>query len=386
MSQQMQIQFRSGQPISFTATRSFALGNTGLTVPTGSEIRFDGTQVSFEGHAPIMMPQFRGALKLGWIVPSERYNPNDRSAMRPISAGMQVRPAEGGNPMQPRPRQTIDTSQVESEEREVSNVNAHAQATRDRNAVNYRREGGEVVRNNRGQMEVIEDQEGTAVRGLKTPAKQTTNLERTTPQAAIQQANAVRIDPGQGRTREEMMAEMDEEARAEYEAEILSRRAVYDPESVNQVVGRVAPPGTRNTEGFQVKGSVGGGVDVADLGGTGVAGPAQVSVVEEGGIKFTNTNGPKKNVRLVPANQAPKPSNGTNGGGQNDGLCRQIAKSICPEFPDNYVFNDPVRKKIARLQADYDDRPDIIRAVAAADTDPEVRQRLVQEFPHAFGG
>jgi hypothetical protein len=61
-----------------------------------------------------------------------------------------------------------------------------------------------------------------------------------------------------------------------------------------------------------------------------------------------------------------------------------IARSICPDFPENYVFTDPVRKKIARLQADYEDRPDIIRAVAAADVDPEVRSRLIQEFPEAF--
>lgn len=388
-----QIQFRAGQPHTFTATRTFDLGTTGLKVPRGSEILFDGTQVMFEGHPPVIMPQLRGALKVGWLVLATNYNPHDRSAMRPVSAGMQVRPAEGGNPMQPQARQQINTSQVESEEREVRNVNQHAQETRARNATNYRREGGEVVRNNRGEMEVIEDQEGTAVRTLKTPAKQNTNLEKTNPYTAIQDANNVRIDPGQGKTREEMMAEMDEDSRAVYEAELLSHKAAYDPEGASQsmshVVGRVKAPGTKHTEGFQVHGSVGGGVDVADLGGTGVAGKDQVTVVEENGIKFTNTNGPKKNVRLVPANQAPAPKPASNGHAQGNGgdaLCRQIARAICADFPDNYVFTDPIRKKIARLQADYDDRPDILRAVAAADTDPEVRQRLVSEFPHAFGG
>lgn len=378
MNQPMQMpSFRSGQPHTFKATRSFDLGTTGLKVPKGGEVHFDGTMVNFEGHPPIVMPQLRGAIKVGWLVPTAQYNPN--AQLRPVSARLQVRPADGGNPMQPRPKVSIDTSQVESEEREVNNVNAHAQATRARNQTNYRRDGGEVVRNNLGEMEVIEDQEGVAVRALKTPAKQATNLERTTPQAAIQQANNVRIDPGQGRTREEMMADMDPEARAEYEADIMSRKAAYDPEGASQVVGHVPAPGSRQTEGFNVKGSVGGGVDVADMGGTGVAGKNQVSVVEEGGIKFTNTNGPKKNVRLVPATQAAP-------NGPGDGMARQIAKAICQDFPDNYIFSDPVRKKIARLQADYDDRPDVIRAVAAADTDPEVRQRLLQEFPHAFGG
>ena len=92
---------------------------------------------------------------------------------------------------------------------------------------------------------------------------------------------------------------------------------------------------------------------------------------------MTNTNGPGTVKR--PA--APVPVNG-----QNDDQARTIAKAICPDFPDNYVFTDPIRKKIARLQADYEDRPDVIKAVAAADTDPEVRARLIEEFPGAFGG
>jgi hypothetical protein len=63
---------------------------------------------------------------------------------------------------------------------------------------------------------------------------------------------------------------------------------------------------------------------------------------------------------------------------------RKIAKSICPDFPESYDFAAPARKKIARLQADFEDRPDVIRAVAAADTDLELRNRLFVEFPGAF--
>lgn len=380
-----QITFRPGQPIDFTATKTFDLGTTGLKVVKGMEIGFDGTMVFIPGHPQVVMPQLRAALKTGWLVPSQNYNPN--MVVRPISAGMSVRPAEGGNPMAPRPRVAINTSQVESEEREVQSVSAHAAQTRQRNTGNYRRDGGEEVLSQRG-FEVIEDQEGTPVRALKTPAKQVTNLEKTNPFAAIQQANNVRIDPGEGRSREDMLAEMDEESRMAYEMERASRIAAYDPEQAAQIVNNVASPGTQFREGMVIKGSVGGGVAVEDLGGTGGAAKAQVTTVEEGGIRFTNTNGPKKNVRLVP-------TNGTNGGAPKppaqpasgaDGMARQIARSICPDFPDNYVFGDPVRKKIARLQADFEDRPDVIRAVAAADTDPEVRSRLLEEFPHAFAG
>lgn len=369
----------------FTATKTFDLGTTGLKVVKGMEIGFDGSMVYIPGHPQVMMPQLRAALKTGWLVPSQHYNPN--MVVRPVSAGMSVRPAEGGNPMAPRPRVAINTSQVESEEREVRSVSAHAAETRQRNSGNYRREGGEEVRSQRG-FEVIEDQEGTPVRALKTPAKQVTNLEKTNPFAAIQEANSVRIDPGEGVSREEMMEAMDEETRAAYELERASRMAAYDPQQAAEIVNRVTAPGTQFREGMAIKGSVGGGVEIADMGGTGDA-PAQTSVVEMEGMRFTNTNtgAPKKNARLVPTNG--------NGNGTTrhaapvtgaDGMARQIARSICADFPDNYVFGDPIRKKIARLQADFEDRPDIIRAVAAADTDPEVRQRLLQEFPHAFAG
>lgn len=382
-----QITFRPGQPIDFTATKTFDLGTTGLKVIRGMEIGFDGTMVFIPGHPQVVMPQLRAALKTGWLVPSANYNPN--AVVRPISANMAVRPAEGGNPMAPRARIPINTSQVESEEREVQNVSSHAAATRQRNTGNYRREGGEEVRSQRG-FEVIEDQDGEVVRGgLKTPAKQVTNLEKTNPFAAIQQANNVRIDPGEGRSREEMLAEMDEESRRAYEMERASRIAQYDPQQAAEIVNSVSAPGIQFREGMVIKGSVGGGTEIEDLGGTGGHARAQVTTTESEGIRFTNTNGPKKNVRLVPANgangngtakQVAAPGNGA------DGMARQIARSICADFPDNYVFGDPIRKKIARLQADFEDRPDIIRAVAAADTDPEVRQRLLQEFPHAFAG
>ena len=377
-----QITFRPGQPMDFTATKTFDLGTTGLKVVKGMEVGFDGTMVFIPGHPQVVMPQLRAALKTGWLVPSQSYNPN--MVVRPVSANMSIRPAEGGNPMAPRARIPVNTSQVESEEREVQSVSAHASRTRQLNTGNYRREGGEEVRSQRG-YEIIEDQEGTPVRALKTPAKQVTNLEKTNPFAAIQQANNVRIDPGEGVSREEMMAAMDEETRMAYEMDRASRIAAYDPEQAAHIVANVAGPGTQFREGLTIKGSVGGGVEIADMGGTGDT-PAQTSVVEMEGVTFrnTNTNSPKKNVRLVPTNGAPKQVSAPVDGA--DGMARQIARSICGDFPDNYQFGDPVRKKIARLQADYEDRPDIIRAVAAADTDPDVRARLLTEFPHAFAG
>jgi len=326
------------------------------------------------------MPQLRGAVKTGWIVLATKYDPNDMSSSIPRPAGVQVRNAQGGNPMDPPTRTLVTTA--DAEEREVGNVRNHARGVQDRNT-NYRTTQGRRVNGS------AEAQEGVEVRRLTTPTKWETNLERTSPGEAISQANSVRVQPGEGRSREDVMANMSEEEREEYLSRIEAHRNSYateeDPQALRErqanqavldrrVVGRVAAPQTTQKEGFTVNNSVGGGTEIADVSGMG--GPVAESVTESEGMTFRNTNvgKPKPSARpIVPAASA-----------SDMDTRRKIARSICPDFPDNYVFDDPIRKKIARLQADFDDRPDVIRAVAAADTDLEVRQRLVEEFPGAF--
>lgn len=372
-----QIQFRAGQPQTFVATRSFALGTTGMTIPAGATIEFDGNMASYAGMPPVPAPQLRGALKVGWITPEASYDPN-APAQRPVSAGIQMRPADSGNPMDPKPRTTVTSTTIEDEERMVGNVADHAAATRDRNQINYRR-GNEnrAVRPGDSGYQVIEPQDGVPVRSLKTAAKQGGDV--THAQSAISQANNVRIDPGQGKTREQMMAEMSPEQRAQYASELAGKAAAYDGEAANRIVASInSGPSVQEREGFKVTNQVGGGTEIFDAGGTGVAGEEQVSVVESEGIKFTNTNGPKKNVRLVDNQAQAAPSN------VDDATCRTIARSFCPDFPDNYDFTASVRKKIARLQADFEDRPDVIRAVVASDPDGNVKRRIIEEFPEVF--
>jgi len=398
-----QIQFRSGHVQVFVATRSFALGSSGITVPKGAEVEFDGTSVSYAGMAPIMMPQLRGALRTGWLVPSNRYDP-DAPEERPQPAGMTMRAADGGNPMDPAPRRPVNMD-IDHEEREVGNVNDHAAATRQRNQDNYRRQRTARSESTAGQRYLgvsVEPQDGVPVPGIEFQTIAGERAKRSSVDtmkagAVISQAQKVRVRPGVGRTREELLEEArrngatDEEL-MEYEMELAAARATkpVDAEPQRQVVGRVRAPQARTTEGFQLTPEVGGGTEIADLGGTG--GQNRTEVIEEGGIRFTTTNGPRRGVRLVDKNaqaqeaqEAPPPAPATrNVDAADDAVCRTIAVAICPDFPDNYRFGDPIRKKIARLQADYDDRPDVIRAVAAAETDGEVKRRLIEEFPEAF--
>jgi len=171
---------------------------------------------------------------------------------------------------------------------------------------------------------------------------------------------------------------------AEYEEELSAMRANHGIVGQPMVVGHVPAPQVQQREGFNITNSVGGGVEIADMGGTGGAGKAQEAVIEAEGIRFTTTNGPKKGVRLIDKgtkNPSPSLSPGSNG---DDAMCRKIAKAICADFPSNYVFTDPPRKKMARLHADFDDRFDVIRAVAAAETDGGIKRQLIEEFPEAF--
>lgn len=393
MSPQTQIQFQHGVFRKFVAARSFALGNSGVNIQKGGELEFDGQNYVYEGSAPQPMPQLRGALKAGWIVLEENYDEADDSASIPQAAGVRMRNANGGNPMDPQVRYPVTTT--DAEEREVGNVAQYSQQTRNANA-NHRPGQRQAPASN----VMASAQDGREVRKLSNPAYQPpVDLEKTSATEAIRQLDrATKVQPGRGLTREEMVANLPEEERQEYLARIDAKRSNYgdeDPQAqaerdrnkkllaqqgrlvdsqTPQVVGRVASsPTTRTEGGFNITNHVGGGTETVDLTGLDTPSENKMSVVESEGLKFTNTNVGRPKV--APAAAAPT--------GPVDNR-RRIAKSICPDFPDNYVFDDSARKKIARLQADYDDRPDVIRAVAAADTDTELRDRLVEEFPEAF--
>jgi len=322
---------------------------------------------------------------MGWIVPEAEYDPN--ITLQPISAGISMRNPDGGNPMDPqKPRIAVTT--VDAEEREVRNVQAHAQKTRQLNTAP------------RGQRHAsaADSQEGIPVRTLSSATVHRTNLDDAG--AAIREAEKIKVQPGVGRTREDLANSLPEGEREAYLAEVeafrSAREVEEDPRALREraanqailerrVVGRAPALKNQDKDGFNITNTVGNGIETFDLGGTGGAGADHVEVVEIDGIKITNTNGPRKKVAAKQTAPAPTRVVATVNPPATDSR-RRIAKSICPDFPDNYNFDDAPRKKVARLQADYEDRPDVIRAVAAAETDLEVRNRLVEEFPEAFVG
>lgn len=382
MSPQMQsLTFTPGNPTKFVAVRSFELGVSGMKLSAGMEVEFDGTMLTVPGYAAMQMPTFRGAIKAGWVVRPGEYDAN--TLARPVPAPLRVGKAVSGNPRDPQERREVSTAAVEAEEREVGNVQAHARSVR---------------ASNTGSKKAIsvEEQDARPVgRALRTPARQVTNLQETSIHEAVRKAESVKIEPGVGISREEMLAQMNPEARAAYLAEIEARRSLHyvdDNAGTPQVVSQVRTVASSQKEGITVRNSVGNGLDVGDLAGLDTPSKNQVEVIESEGIKFTTTNG-----RLKPASESGpasgevlRPAEVRHAAVASEArqlapedVRRRVAKLMCADFPDNYVFDAPERKKIARLQADYDDRPDVIRAVFAAESDV-MKTHLLEAFPEVF--
>jgi len=396
-----QIKYRLGHPFHFIAIRPFTLSTTGVAISKGTDVLFDGTKAEIEG-AEYTVPQLRGAVKAGWIVLAEDYNAN--RAVLPISANIQVRhPTQGGNPMD---RQRMPTT-VSEEERVVGGtISQHAQQTRSGNTgyvrgqtrVNATPRGvqaGQVVHTQRGMM-VVEQQDGTVVdrAPLQTPAGDRAKYMRTSAEytgEVLSDISKIRIEPGAGVSREELLERMSEQEQEQYLSEIESRKAAYVNEepaaarpvaSSRQVVGRVNSGAAREgqREGMSFKNSVGAGsIEIEDP--TGLGGKAHESETEVEGIKFKFVNGPKRDNKpsVHPRSEEVREVRAP---GSIDAR-RMVAKTMCADFPDLYDFTQPARKKLARITADFEDRPDIIRAIFAAEGD-DFKMMLVEAFPSVF--
>lgn len=364
----------------YIATRDF--GMAGITVQRGMEIGFDGYNVEVAGRPAQPLPTFKGAIKTGWAVLEAAYDESAGPAA-PQRANIKVRPADTGNPVAPRAASTLIAT-TDSEEQVVGNYADHAANVRESNQ--------------QRRYLSTESQDGVPVRSLKTVANSRggarTELNGSNTQQVIAAAESVKIDAGRGMTRDEYLARLSPEDREVYLAEIESRRyshpgvePVRGPETQGRVVGHIAAPKALDTMGMHVSTTVGGGTDTVDLSGLDGA-PAEVQTFEVEGMKFTTTNGPRKAQRApeakAPAATPVAPRDPGEGSFQDIDPRRVIARAVCADFPDLYDFDLPLRKKLARLRADFEDRPDVIRAVAAAETDTEMRVLLVNEFPEAF--
>lgn len=408
-----QIQFRVGHPLHFVTTRPFTLGSTGVQVRAGTDIMFDGTNAEVDG-TEYKIGYLRGAVKAGWMVLAEDYIEGNPDYTHRTAANIQVRPVNGGNPLNPSPRMQIATT--ESDEREVGSAVQHANRTAAHNKGYVRGQTpvnvvtpGTQVRTQRGVM-TVEPQDGIELdRKMQTPSGERSKerLDLTSEKAAraMHVAKNVQVQPGVGMTEEDMLSRMDEGEQELYLANKEALRSQYVNDSPaatqalprpssRQVVARVQSTKAGQHEGMQFRNSVGGGTQIGDESDGEVVGTVHskddIQVFEQEGMKFTTTNGPRRRpapqpqqpqyeapARAVASAEPPPPVPA------NLDVRRKIAKAVCPDFPESYDFLLSPKKKIARLQADFEDRADVLHAVYAAESD-DMKALLLQEFPQAF--
>lgn len=363
-----QIAYKKGTPIEFMATKDFALGNFGVKVIKGTDLQFDGSTVTYAGD-DYNFPQLRAAVTAGWLVLTEDYQEGNPDYNRRVSANIQMR-----SPTDSSQAKSVSTI-AEADERIVMSSADHAETVRSGNQ-------RKVASSSTG---VGEAQEGVAVRRLSSPSKPRTALTAESAGNAIRAANNVQIVPGQGLTQEQMLERMTEEEAEEYLAKKEAVRANYNvgtPKTTKQV-GKVKSETSTSPDGMTVTTTFGGGIETWDGDEAEIIGTikkTEGTAPEESGVKFVasdKTHRPRKRAAAV-APEA-KPANITS----TLDVRRSIAKRMCPDFPDSYDFSATDKKKIARLQADFEDRSDVLHAVFAAESD-DFKSRLVAEFPEVF--
>lgn len=430
MEPQTQIRFTPGKMERFISTKSFTLGGTNFSVYAGMVILFDGTNVELNG-SRFVLPTLRGAITIGWIVPEDQYDPNAGPGVAP-SANIGVRSANdlGQNPLSP-PKKTAITT-IESDERVVMSRSERTQQANQRTVEarqSQGRDGAFVARGSSTDL-VGGSEFGVKVgRAFQTSAKTAPQVTPNTVGMHIRDAELVKIQPGEGISEEELLSKMTDDERDQYLAgkearkdDIQSRTPGYVPPpavtsnlaSMNQlgmsrqsapsqpkarvlvasdtpVVGRVAPTQSRVQEGISVGLTSGGGIDTFDASGS--TGSAKESVVEQEGMTFRNTNGPKTGFGQHPVRPEPQqilmpPDDMAESKSriESDGTAeyrKMVAKSLCKEFPEDYNFSAHWKKRLAMIRLNYEERPDIIRAIFAAESD-EFKKVLIEEFPDAF--
>jgi hypothetical protein len=267
-------------------------------------------------------------------------------------------------------------------------------------------EPGTVVKTQRGMMEV-EVQDGIELdRELTTPAgersKKPIDLTTEAASRAMRVARDAQVRPGQGMTEEEMLGRMTEGQQEEYLARKEALRSQYVVDEApsppvarppsRRVVARVQSTQNGQSEGMRFSNTVGGGTQIGDESDGEIVGRVSsnkdvVETFEQEGMRFTTTNGPRRQPiqrqtapepqRVVASAEPPPPVPA------NLDARRMVAKMVCPDFPQAYDFTLSPKKKLARLQADFEERSDVLRAVYAAESD-DMKALLIQEFPQAF--
>lgn len=425
-----------GGPVEYIIAKDFTVSQLNHRLTSGDTVLFDGVTLTVPGYNPVSVPQFRQAIHTGWAV--ARNQP--QTASTPDRPNLRMTPANSGNPLAPAAKIQVNPAEVYDHIQVAGTASNHAANTKQANKMTRAQLANRDRDRYRGRRpSTVSDEIGDAYsakvsetpRELMTESKSYTNILGREYTEHKQIAESVQIEPGRGLTREEVLERMTPEEqdiylarleaqRNQHQMEVMQRQAAMMgmyagmpqipgmPQMPNNMLTPAANPYIQPTpfgpppqpspygQQFgqsQVVGKIGTSVNSGSSDGiqtsvqigsrnTGMLPQQQVRTTVEDGITFTQSVQPlQQQPRLSPEASEQQKSVLK----KSENMRRQTAKMLCPDFPDNYDFDASLRKKIARLQADYEDRPDVMRAVFVAETD-EVKAELIQAFPGVFEG
>lgn len=149
----MEIEFKSGEFQDFRAVTKFHVGQIERDIVEGEVLQFDG-QVARIGGSEQPLSSLRGAIKVGWLVPSS----DTTSKYRPKSAQAPMRPAQGQD------RKAVGVQTVTDDERDLGSVK------------NVRDRGDGIVKRNAVVRDDSDGSEGVTVGKIRSPAVRKTEL------------------------------------------------------------------------------------------------------------------------------------------------------------------------------------------------------------------
>ena len=333
----------------YIVNRMFTLGANATRLDRGVELLFDGVYVELEGQPKVAAPGVKGAIQKGWLVEADSFDTDQEFDYAPEMAPMMMGPSQHSGNASLATRRKIPIHSSGDDSREVMNVSDHRAGVQERNATMRgapQRRVSSVDRNTARRVSAVNGdyataEDGEVVRSLKTPAKMTTKLDPNTVGSQISHfENGIKIDAVErapGKQMPIVSGDNDE---------------------------RYALPGTSGTK----------------------APKKATKRIEVEGISFEveNTDLVERGPSRKEAAVDPLPAKAISSAEASMRL--KMAKGFCSDFPTNYAFDAPQKKKLARIEADFvETRPDVVRAIWMAETDT-FKKVLEENFPEVFQG
>ncbi len=370
-----ELQQQSDNRVRYVCAHTFRINET-VIIKLGDVVEYDETYLYRKNQKPIEAPNLKQVLNLGWLVLPDAVGQAAQANHAPImvtpTVTGNVAPGASGKIKQPMKFAHVQDEQRYSLDRTASIKSVRPSTQRPLTASS----SGGAGPGERGQVDTDDIP-------LKVPARSTVSLF-TDAGALTAELGSVTIDPRKGVSVEELLDNLSPEERIRREYE-LEKQQIKVRARANTPEEREAQTIREETVKLHAKMLA----KLASLqDGQQQPQPAVFSEVE--GISFATTGIPSAAVAAVaqqqPVSERPKavPVEPKSRKAVDPGVKSLIAKSVLPTFPfEQYNFADTDRKKLARIDLDFEDKFDILRAIYAAEDDV-IREHIADNYPAAL--